>query len=227
MAKFNTVDDYINSQAVGIKEALFILKDCILKAAPEAKELFNYGIPAFALVENGKREEQIMIAGYKKHVGFYPHPTTIEKFSEKLTMYKQGKGSIQFPINTSIPCELIIEMVKYRKSLIKDDKKYGLSRWIMGYLVSLEYHKKLKEFLVINKNEIISNICYTSLVYGRINKKLGKTLTDREIENFMIEVLTKTPENEYEKAGNNFYVSNKNYRVRITINSNILTESRK
>jgi uncharacterized protein YdhG (YjbR/CyaY superfamily) len=73
-------------------------------------------------VENGKREQQIMIAAYKKHVGFYPHPTTIEKFSDKLTIYKQGKGSIQFPINKPIPCELIIEMVKYRKSLVKAGK---------------------------------------------------------------------------------------------------------
>jgi uncharacterized protein YdhG (YjbR/CyaY superfamily) len=122
MPEFNTVDDYINSQPVGTKESLYILKDCILKAAPDAKELFNYGIPAFALVENGKREQQIMIAGYKKHVGFYPHPTTIERFSEKLTMYKQGKGSIQFPINKPIPCELIIEMVKFRRNLVKGDK---------------------------------------------------------------------------------------------------------
>jgi hypothetical protein len=28
-------------------------------------------------MEGGKREEQIMIAGYKKHIGFYPHPITI------------------------------------------------------------------------------------------------------------------------------------------------------
>ncbi len=122
MPDFDTIDDYINSQPEGTKEALFKLKDCILKAAPDAKELFNYSIPAFALVENGKREQQIMIAGYKKHVGFYPHPTTIEKFANKLTIYKQGKGSIQFPINKPIPCELVIEMVKYRRMRVKAGK---------------------------------------------------------------------------------------------------------
>jgi uncharacterized protein YdhG (YjbR/CyaY superfamily) len=123
MSEYKTVDDYINSQPEGTKEALSTLKECILKAAPDAKELFNYNIPAFALVENGKREQQIMIAGYKKHVGFYPHPTTIEKFSDKLTPYKQGKGSIQFPVNKPIPCELIIEMVKYRRKLVMDSKE--------------------------------------------------------------------------------------------------------
>ena len=63
-----------------------------------------------------------MIAGYKKYIGFYPHPTTIEKFSEKLTIYTKGRGSIQFPINKPIPCELIIEMVKYRRNLVKAGK---------------------------------------------------------------------------------------------------------
>ncbi len=44
----------------------------------------NYNIPAFALVKGGKRDKQIMIAGYAKHVGFYPYPSTIEAFSERL-----------------------------------------------------------------------------------------------------------------------------------------------
>ncbi|MDC7225937.1 MAG: hypothetical protein PQJ61_04135 [Spirochaetales bacterium] len=63
-----------------------------------------------------------MIGGYKKHVGFYPHPTTIEKISDKLTIYKQGKGSIQFPINRPIPCELIIEMVEFRRNIVRAGK---------------------------------------------------------------------------------------------------------
>jgi uncharacterized protein YdhG (YjbR/CyaY superfamily) len=76
----------------------------------------NYNIPAFALVEGGKRNLQIMIAGYARHVGFYPHPDVIEVFSNQLTGYKFAKGSIQFPVNEPIPKELIIEMVKHRLS---------------------------------------------------------------------------------------------------------------
>lgn len=82
--------------------------------------MFNYNIPAFALIENGKREQQIMIAGYKTYVGLYPHPTTIEKFSKELSQYKKGKGSVQFPLNEPIPRELVIRMVKYRKELITE-----------------------------------------------------------------------------------------------------------
>ena len=76
----------------------------------------NYNIPAFALVEGGKRDQQIMIAGYPRHIGFYPSPLVIEAFSNQLAEYKFTKGSIQFPLNKPIPKELVIKMVKYRMS---------------------------------------------------------------------------------------------------------------
>ncbi|RAJ08964.1 hypothetical protein LV92_03182 [Arenibacter echinorum] len=60
-----------------------------------------------------------MIAGYKTHVGFYPHPTTIEKFNSELSNFKKGKGSVQFPLNKSLPKELIESMVAYRMELLK------------------------------------------------------------------------------------------------------------
>lgn len=116
--KLNSVEDYFNAQPENVKNALLQIKRCILKVVPEAKELLNYNIPAFALIEDGKREQQIMIAGYKNHVGLYPHPTTIEKFEEELKDYKKGKGSVQFPIDKPLPVELIVKMVEYRLSLL-------------------------------------------------------------------------------------------------------------
>ena len=89
---------------------------------PDAEELINYNIPAFALIRGGKREEQIMMAGYQKHVGFYPHPTTIEHFWDQLQDYKKAKGSVQFPTAKALPVDLIIEMVKYRKKLLSNSK---------------------------------------------------------------------------------------------------------
>lgn len=119
MKEYETIDEYIQDQPEQTREALVALKRCILTAAPDAVELFNYGIPAFALVKNGKREEQIMIAGYEKHAGFYPHPTTMAHFEEKLKAYTRGKGSVRFPVDRPIPCELVMEMVKYRKMLLR------------------------------------------------------------------------------------------------------------
>ena len=118
--EFKNVDAYFDAQPQNVRNMLLELKTCILKAEPNATELLNYNIPAYALIENGKREQQIMIAGYKKHVGFYPHPTTIEKFNSELTEYKRAKGSVQFPLNKPLPKELIIRMVKYRVELLKN-----------------------------------------------------------------------------------------------------------
>ena len=121
MAKeYKTVDEYIEDQTEEAQVLLRDLKSVILKAVPNATELFNYGVPAFTLVEGGKREEQFMIGAFRKHVGLYPHSTTIEHFSKELEPYKQGKGSIQFPFGSNIPKELIIKMVKYRKKLIEE-----------------------------------------------------------------------------------------------------------
>ncbi|WP_246035806.1 iron chaperone [Winogradskyella algicola] len=93
---YNSVAEYINAQPEETKQALLELKACILKVAPNATELLNYNIPAYALVKDGKREQQIMIAGYTKHVGLYPHPTTMEKFEPELTVYKRGKVRFNF-----------------------------------------------------------------------------------------------------------------------------------
>jgi uncharacterized protein YdhG (YjbR/CyaY superfamily) len=119
MDKPKTVDDYFNAQPKKTKKALLEIKECILKVAPNATELFNYNIPAYSLVKGGKREYQIMISGYEKHVGFYPHPTTMEKFDSELREFKRGKGSVQFPLDKPLPKDLIQRMVKYRMELLK------------------------------------------------------------------------------------------------------------
>jgi uncharacterized protein YdhG (YjbR/CyaY superfamily) len=114
--KSKEVDAYIFAQPPEAQRALEELRSFIWLAAPKAYELLNYNIPAFALVKDGKRDQQIMIAGFSKHVGFYPPPAVIEAFSDRLTEYQFAKGSIQFPLNKPIPKELVIEMVKYRLS---------------------------------------------------------------------------------------------------------------
>lgn len=115
---FNSVEEYFSSHPEKTRRTLIELKDCILKVAPDASEILNYNIPAYTLIEGGKREHQIMIAGYKNHVGLYPHPTTIEKFESELSDYKKSKGSVQFPLDEPLPKELIERMIKYRMEVL-------------------------------------------------------------------------------------------------------------
>lgn len=69
------------------------------------------------------------------------------------------------------------------------------------------------------KEEILENICYTDLVYGRINKKLNIELPKDKIEEMILSIIRKTDESGFYKRGKNIYVTNTDNNVRLTINS--------
>ena len=56
----------------------------------------------------------VHFAAFAKHIGFYPVPSGIEAFEQELSVYKQGKGSVQFPLDQPIPYELISRIVHFR-----------------------------------------------------------------------------------------------------------------
>src|SRR5689334_6509928 len=104
--KFRTVDKYIESQPKDTQRTLLALRAIIKKAVPDATELFNYNLPAYALVKGGKRDKQIIIAGYQTFVGFYTGTGILEHFSKELAGYKVGKASVQFPNHQPLPKKL-------------------------------------------------------------------------------------------------------------------------
>lgn len=110
MKTFTTVDEYIREFESKTKERLMALRDLIRKTAPQAVESISYGMPAYKV--NGK--PLVYFAGYKSHIGFYATPTGHEAFAEELSKYKQGKGSVQFPLNEPLPMKLITEIVQFR-----------------------------------------------------------------------------------------------------------------
>lgn len=113
------VGAYIAAQPPETRRALEQLRSYVREAVPDATELINYGIPAFALVKGGARDQQVMIAGYPRHVGFYPHPDVIKAFADQLAGYRYAKGSVRFPLDQPIPKALVIRMLKYRLSQLK------------------------------------------------------------------------------------------------------------
>lgn len=68
------------------------------------------------------------------------------------------------------------------------------------------------------RKTIQSKLCYTDLVYGRINKKLKMDMSNDEIEKFVYEII-KHESNPIQKTGKNYYVEDIKNKVRITINS--------
>jgi uncharacterized protein YdhG (YjbR/CyaY superfamily) len=107
--KTETIDDYIALQADETQEILKSLRETIRKAAPQAEETINYGIPTFTVAGN-----LVHFAAFKNHIGFYPAPSGIRKFQKELSDYKGAKGSVQFPITEPLPLSLVSRIVKFR-----------------------------------------------------------------------------------------------------------------
>ena len=103
------IDEYIADFPLDVQEILEKIRMTIRKAAPDVKETINYRIPTFTL--NGNL---VHFAAFKKHIGFYPTPTGIEKFKKELAVYEGAKGSVKFPLDKPIPFALISRIVKFR-----------------------------------------------------------------------------------------------------------------
>lgn len=70
------------------------------------------------------------------------------------------------------------------------------------------------------KIKIEKNICYTPLVYNRINKKLNSNLSEKEIEKLITQTIKLTKPDNIKKIGKNYYINNLETNIQITINSN-------
>lgn len=105
-----TVEQYINALPIGTQEIAQKIRSLIKNEAPDCVESISYGMPAYKTF--GK--PLVYLAVYKNHIGLYATPSRHSKFSEQLSKYKQGKGSVQFPLDAPIPYELIKEIIAFR-----------------------------------------------------------------------------------------------------------------
>ena len=114
------IDTYIASFPEDVRAVLEKIRKTIRKAAPNAEEIMNYGIPTFTLEGN-----LVHFAGFKNHIGFYPAPSGIEKFKKELSKYDGAKGSVQFPLDKPIPYDLISKIATFRvkENLLRAEAK--------------------------------------------------------------------------------------------------------
>jgi uncharacterized protein YdhG (YjbR/CyaY superfamily) len=122
MTSYTNIDGYISqfpadTQAKAILEQV---RETISQAAPDAKEVISYMMPAF-------KQHGILVyfAAWTKHIGLYP-PISGDKTLEKaLARYAGPKGNLQFPFDEPIPYDLIERIVKLR---VKQDEAKATAR---------------------------------------------------------------------------------------------------
>lgn len=114
------VDEYIRSFPGEIQTSLNKMRETIKRSAPGAEEMISYGMPAYKY-----HGVLVYFAGYKNHIGFYATPTGHEAFKKELSAYKEGKGSVQFPLDKPLPAGLVGRIVKFRvkENLEKEKSK--------------------------------------------------------------------------------------------------------
>ncbi len=105
------VDTYINSFDGDTRERLLALRALIRKEVPNAEEGLMYGLVGYKL----NHKPLAYFGGFARHIGFYATPQGHEQFVKELSLYKQGKGSVQFPLDQPLPIELVRRMVIFRR----------------------------------------------------------------------------------------------------------------
>lgn len=119
-----SVDAYIKSFDKELQDVLQQVRATIQAAGPDAAEEISYGMPAYKI--GGK--PVVYFGGYKSHVGFYATPTGHEAFAKQLSKYKQGKGSVQFPLTEAMPLKLIAAITKFRAKEVKTQLQLNVKK---------------------------------------------------------------------------------------------------
>jgi uncharacterized protein YdhG (YjbR/CyaY superfamily) len=115
----SSIDDYISRFPENTQILLEQIRLIIKKSVPAAQEKISYDIPTFTL----NNTYLIYFAAFKNHVSIYPAPLMAEDFRKDFAPYKQGKGTIQFPLDKPLPFELITKIIEYRIKENKDQSK--------------------------------------------------------------------------------------------------------
>ena len=123
-SKATTIDEYMADFPKEVQVILQNIRQTIHGIVPDAEEAISYAIPTFKF----KGKNLVHFAAFKNHIGFYPTPTGIEAFEKDLAMYKQGKGSVQFPLGQKMPLPLIIKIVKYNVGRINGQATAGKAK---------------------------------------------------------------------------------------------------
>ncbi len=107
---YTSVPQYINSQTGVHKKYAKEMRSIIKKAIPKAEEIISYNMPAYKT-----NTVLVYFNAFKNHLGFYPTPSAITAFKDKLAEYSTSKGCIRFPYTKKIPAKLISDICKYRQ----------------------------------------------------------------------------------------------------------------
>lgn len=114
------IDEYIARFPADIQAILSQVRATISNAAPAAKEVISYQMPAF-------KQHGILVyfAAWKQHIGLYPPISGDDRIEKAVARYAGPKGNLQFPLDEQLPFKLIERIVKLR---VKQDQEKAVAK---------------------------------------------------------------------------------------------------
>ncbi|HYT24454.1 MAG TPA: DUF1801 domain-containing protein [Candidatus Polarisedimenticolia bacterium] len=112
-------DEYIAMVPEPARSTMKKIRAVIRSVVPrEATEIISYGMPAFK-----HHGVLIWFAAFSNHCSLFPTASVIEAFKHELKGYSTSKGTIQFPVNKTLPAALVKKLVKARIAQSESKKR--------------------------------------------------------------------------------------------------------
>jgi len=105
------IDEYLDGLDEPKRATLCTLRETILAIVPDADQCISYGMPAFKV----QGRTIAGFAAFKNHLSYLPHSgRVIGQLGDETKGYTQTKGSLHFPIDESLPEDLVGKLLAIR-----------------------------------------------------------------------------------------------------------------
>ncbi len=109
--KQTAVDRYITGFDGEVKRRLLFMQGLVKTEVPQASETISYGLIGYKV----DSKPLLYFGAFSTHIGLYATPNGHAAFKDAFSVYKQGKGSVQFPLDQPLPVDLIRKVIIYRR----------------------------------------------------------------------------------------------------------------
>jgi uncharacterized protein YdhG (YjbR/CyaY superfamily) len=113
--KPKSVDEYLTAAPKEARPKLREVRAAIREVAPNAVESISYGMPFYSYKgKQGIKGRLCYFGLLKGNIGFYLRPPVIEEHMDELAEYARTKSALKFPLDNTMPVQLIKKLVRAR-----------------------------------------------------------------------------------------------------------------